>query len=276
MSERQLPRVALLNLMPSAVFSQTAEQWKSLLEVGGETEFIPVRFDDDPRLGTGCGSEYLVEACTPVSTAEESGIDALIITGANLERRADGSPLPFQDIRYYEPLTELITRSRDSNRLTVYSCLASHIALKHVYGLERDIAERKHLGVYEHSTAANWLTEGLDSIRAPHSRWGTIGTKLLEGSDITVAACSPEVGWLLAEADNAGGGKDVFIQGHPEYWAGDLDKEYKRDSSEPGFLPEHYYPDDDPDVSPIFSWEDDATQLFRNIRAHLETYKTTD
>lgn len=276
MPETQSPRVGLLNLMPSAVFTQTAEQWQGLLEVDGPIDFVPVRFDDDPRLGTGCGSEYLVEACTPLSVAEESGIDALIITGANLERRADGSPLPFQDIRYHKPLIELIDWSRENSRLTVYSCLASHIALSHVYGLDRDITPRKHLGVYAHETKESWLTAGLDSIQAPHSRWGMVGGKLLEGVDINVVASSPEVGWLLAETDTEYDGKDLFIQGHPEYWAGDLDKEYKRDSDDPGFLPEHYYPGDDAEQSPIYSWELDSIRLFRNIRRYITTSKRTD
>lgn len=52
----QLPRVRLLNLMPSAVFAQTTEQWKGLIETAGHVDFAPVRFDDDPRLGTGCAA----------------------------------------------------------------------------------------------------------------------------------------------------------------------------------------------------------------------------
>lgn len=211
----------------------------------------------------------MVERCTPVSEAEKSGIDALIITGANLERRADGSPLPYSDIRYYDPLVELIDWAQQHTRLTIYSCLASHIALYHLYGIERDMSDRKQLGVYEHVTRESWITEGLARIRAPHSRWGKIAGKLLEGHNITIVADGDEAGWLIAEADSENGSKNVFIQGHPEYWAGDLDKEYKRDSIETGFLPEHYYPNDDSSLDPIYSWELDSIALFKNIRQFL-------
>lgn len=275
MSVEQTPRIALLNLMPSVVFQQTARQWQGLFEIGGPIEFIPLRFDDDPRLGTGCGSEHLVEVCTPLSKAEQKGIDALIITGANLERRANGSPLPFQDIRFFEPLVDLIDWSQRHSRLTIYSCLASHIALNHLFGIERDIADRKQLGVYKHETRESWLTEGFSSIKAPHSRWGTIGTKLLEGCEIEVVADSSEAGWLLAKTNNMSGGNDVFIQGHPEYRVGDLDKEYKRDTVTNGSIPENYYPQDDPSQDPIYSWELDSIRLFKNLCSSLQS-ETTD
>lgn len=268
MSE-QLPKIGLLNLMPAATYQQTSHQWLDPL-VTTPAQAVNIRFDDDPRIGNSRASEALINQNTPFSDAANEGLDALIITGANLERKADSSRLPFSEIRYHSQLTEVIDWARQHTKLTIYSCLASHIALNHIFGLERDISTEKHFGVYQHDVVNNSLaTIGMDAFTAPHSRWGNISAKLLTDVGVEVVAISEEAGWLLAEGANEAGGIDLYVQGHPEYEACDLDKEYKRDLGQSA-MPENYYPNNDPTIPPQASWGLNRQQLFTNIKKYLD------
>ena len=80
---------------------------------------------------------------------------------------------------------------------------------------------------------------------------------------ITVLAESDEVGLFLAMADD---GRQIFVMGHPEYDRVTLDGEYKRDLSK-GLeiaMPKNYYPDDDPDKTPLLKWRATANNLYTN------------
>jgi homoserine O-succinyltransferase len=160
----------------------------------------------------------------------------------------------------------VIDWAEQETRTTVYSCLASHIALNHLFGLERDIQDTKTFGVYCHDIVEQtWLTQGLSTpLRSPHSRWGGVPTKLLHDAGVTVAAESFEAGWLLGQVSSAGH-ETVFLQGHPEYWRDDLLAEYRRDAASGQPIPENYFPNNDPTQTPRYDWHASAHQLFANI-----------
>lgn len=255
--------LGIVNLMPNKI--EAEQQWDPL----GVN--LAVKFDQDPRTG-GKSARYL-DGCAPISEAIHNGLDGLVITGANLELNEDGDGLlPFEDIEYYEHLTDVMDWSRSNLRLTVYSCLASHIALSQLCeGDRREFSGQKTFGVYRHEVAANHadhpLLEGLGkTVRAPHSRWGNIPGKILEDYGIQVLAAHEDAGWLMAVRETDGR-TEVFLQGHPEYGRWNLDAEYQRDRDNGQFRPDGYYRDNDPSKGPVFSWRSDQRSLFQNLHA---------
>lgn len=256
------PRIGLLNLMPAPALPKTEHQWRDGFM--GMAEIVPVRFDDDPRV-TGCRTARFIGDYVAISDVQDT-LDGLIVTGANLEVKPDGAPFPFGDIEYIAQLREVIDWAETSTSLNVYSCLASHIALNHLFGLQRDISDDKTFGVFCHDVRGDSvLTEGLAGpVRSPHSRWGSVPTKLLEDVGVDVLLEGFEPGWLLAEYQRSAGAT-VFLQGHPEYERDDLAAEYHRDAVSGQPIPQNYFPANNPSATPNYSWHEDRHQLFTNL-----------
>lgn len=114
---------------------------------------------------------------------------------------------------------------------TLFSCLSAHAALHALYGAARSPLPRKRFGVFGHELTRpdHPLLAGLGGpVPVPHSRWNTVpaGT-FAGGAEVLLGLGGGE--WHLA----AGGGEDglrhVFFQGHPEYRADTLAREYRRD-----------------------------------------------
>jgi homoserine O-succinyltransferase len=268
-------RIALLNLMPAETMERTETQWlrymsHSVLQI----EPVLLKFDDDVREREGASRASELCRYTPLKDIVGTAIDALIVTGDNLEQREkpDGSlePLPFEDITYAQQLVDVIDWARGNVRSTIYSCLASHFVLDYLYGLDREVGKSKIFGVYEHAVmhdVESDLTEGVDdTIRAPHSRWGNIPVEAFETTPVEVLAANEQIGWLMAQDDNQAGGRDVFIQGHPEYDRNDLHFEHVRDGNFAQDCPENYY---SADGKPVLSWANDARTIHTNWIASI-------
>lgn len=264
------PRIGLLNLMPAPALPKTEHQWRDAFRLAAD--IVPVRFDDDPRKD-GCRSADLLDEYEALADVQDS-LDGLVITGANLEVLPDGSPLPFEDIEYIVQLREAINWAEENTKLTVYSCLASHIALNHLFDIHRDIQSEKVFGVFCHDIVqSSSLTDGLTGvIRSPHSRWGHVPAKLLNDAGIEVLVEGFEPGWLLASRGRSRG-TTVFLQGHPEYERDDLAAEYRRDAAAGQPIPHKYFPTDNPNLTPAYTWHEDRQRLFTNL-ASLATKPT--
>lgn len=263
-------RIGLLNIMPSAALDKTHQQWQNALTQ--EVEVIPVRFSDDPRI-SGCTSSSQIE-CFQVIDDVADTLDGLVVTGANLERRPDGSEMPFDEIRFAPQLAEVIDWAESETRLTIYSCLASHFALNQLFGMRRDIEPAKVFGVFCHDVIEDSpYTRGLEiPVRAPHSRWGGISSKLLRDAGVEVLIEGFEPDWLLAQYERPTG-TSLFLQGHPEYERDDLKSEYERDALLGQFLPHKYFPRNDPTQTPDYLWGQDSATIFANISLSLTEAK---
>lgn len=272
-------RIGLLNLMPAEAMAATEVQWLrwmsgSVLQI----EPVLVKFDNDEREREGASREEILCDYTAISAVAGQGLDGLIVTGDNLEIEpkvgiATRKPIGFKQIRYAKKLDEVIDWARDNVPSTIYSCLGGHYALNYLHGLPREIGDKKTFGVYSHQVlepSSPFVRDMNSDIVSPHSRWGNVKPERLLGkSTLKILALSERVGWLLAEDDNNTGGKDLFIQGHPEYYRRDLDGEYQRDRRTGQTLPENYYEDDDPDKPIKQSWTTDARALHANYIQYI-------
>lgn len=256
----EIPKLGLLNIMPSAAYLKTEHQWR---ETFGETiEIVPVCLNETIKSDDRILDNSEVYNLYDINTS----LDGIIITGANLELNEDGSPLPFDNISYINKLREVIDWSSSENKLSIYSCLASHIALNHLFGIDREIQLEKTFGVFKHqNNGSSWLLEGLskNQIISPHSRWGRIATKFLVENEIEIISESDQAGWLLAES-NKNNNRSIFIQGHPEYQRDDLKFEFIRDIDN-SKIPINYFDSNDPKNLPIYSWAEDTRTIFKNI-----------
>jgi homoserine O-succinyltransferase len=255
---------------------QKAEaQWLGAIGNPSAIQIRPIltRFDNDPRVYDGSSYQEVLERYIPFSQIAHDGLHGLIVTGANLEihRRSAAHPepelMPWEGIHYADQLAEIVDWAHKNVRFSIYSCLASHFALKHLYGIEREFTGEKIFGVYEHelTDVKSDFTSGMDDkITAPHSRWGNISPGALGGTAIKMLAVNEQVGWLLAQGNNNAKGSDLFIQGHPEYHRRDLAEEYRRDLKHSKDIPANYFPDDNPHKSPALSWASDARALYSN------------
>ncbi len=195
------------------------------------------------------------------SEIRDRKFDGMIITGAPLEM------LEFEEITYWDELTEMMDWTRKNVTSTVFLCWAAQAALYHFYGIKKIPLNRKISGLYKHAThfKKTPLVRGFDdTFWAPHSRNTQVRLNdIKKNGEITVLADSEEAGFYLGIAEE---GKKIFIMGHPEYDRLTLDYEYKRDMKK-GLnpdIPKNYYPDDNPDNRPALNWRGHANILYTN------------
>jgi homoserine O-succinyltransferase len=134
-----------------------------------------------------------------------------------------------RDEPYWPVLAQVLDWAERNTASTVLSCLAAHAGVLHSDGISRHPLSDKQFGVFEFTKTANHpLTAGGERVRFPHSRWNEVQAEALTASGYQVLTQSPE------------GGVDSFVkmkkrslfvhfQGHPEYGAQTLLKEYRRD-----------------------------------------------
>ena len=240
--------IGLLNMMPDAALAATEQQFMRL--VGSSRQ--PAKFHVYPfsirELNRGADAEEHIRRY--YSTFDElraDGLDALIITGANV-----ANPSLDQE-QFWEPLTEVVRWAEANVASILCSCLATHALVKYQHAIDRVRLPQKRWGVYRHSICepAHPLMQDIETtFDAPHSRYNEIFRNQLEDAGLTILAESPDAGVHLAVS--ADGFRTIYFQGHPEYHAVSLLKEYKREVfrfiggelDSPPPHPENYFPDE--------------------------------
>lgn len=250
--------IAVLNLMPLKIMAET-----DLLRLLSNT---PLQIELD-LVDTGAHDshntpeEHIAEFYKTFDQIEQNYYDGFIVTGAPVER------MPFEDVDYWNRLTDIFNWARTHATSTLYICWAAFAAMYHFYGIDKVMLDRKISGVFRHhcTDALNPLLRGFDDyFHVPHSRYATVRSE-----DITA---HPGLK-ILAESDESGvyivmgrDGREFFITGHSEYSPMTLDFEYHRDLDK-GINPQipcNYYPDDNPDNKPMVKWRSHANLLFSN------------
>ena len=191
----------------------------------------------------------------------EKRFDGMIITGAPVEQ------MEFEEVDYWQELTEIIDWSESHVTSTIYLCWAAQAGLYYHYGLKKRMLEQKMFGLFWHKVMNRKipLVRGFDDVfLAPHSRHTEVPIEDIHAcKELTVLAESEEAGIFLAMAD---GGRKIFVMGHPEYDRVTLYGEYKRDLSKnlPIEIPKNYYQNDDSSNRPLLTWRAHANNLYTN------------
>ncbi len=217
--------VGLLNMMPDAAIAATERQFYRLV---GESNPIaqfymhPFTLKELPRGEQA--QAHIDRYYEPFEKIREEGLDALIITGANVTH-ADLSQEPF-----WNPLREVVEWATENVTSVLCSCLATHAVMQFHHGQKRTPLPAKRWGVFPHRVerTRHPLVNDVNTVfDVPHSRFNEISRAQFEAAGLHVLAESEAAGaHLVVSAD---GLRVVYFQGHPEYDTVSLLKEYKRE-----------------------------------------------
>jgi homoserine O-succinyltransferase len=168
--------------------------------------------------------DYINACYEPASAVMDGHLDGLIITGA--QPQADR----LSEEPYWEELAELIDWAKLHTTSTILSCLAAHAGVLHLDGVERRPLPEKCTGVFAAATeTAHPLADEQGRVRLiPHSRYNGLSRSELEQAGYVVLTSSPRCG--VDSFVKSFGSQFVFLQGHPEYDANSLAREYRRDT----------------------------------------------
>jgi homoserine O-succinyltransferase len=216
--------IGLLNMMPDKALAATERQFFRLV---GESNPIAQFYMHPftlPELPRGeAARDHIERFYDTFEQVREQGLDALIITGANVV----GPLLSAQP--FWQPLIEVIDWAHEYVTSSLCSCLATHAVLEFRYGQQRTPRPAKTWGVFPHRLVdkrhplVNDVNTRFD---VPHSRWNDVSRSQFDAAGLRVLAES-DVGVHLATSPD--GFRFVFFQGHPEYDTISLLKEYKRE-----------------------------------------------
>jgi homoserine O-succinyltransferase/O-acetyltransferase len=217
--------IGLLNMMPDAALAATERQFFRLI---GESNQI-AQFYLHPftlrELQRGPEAmTYVEQYYETFEQLQSEGLDALIITGANVTQ-----PHLAQE-PFWEPLIEVIDWAYENVTSTLCSCLATHAVLDFRYGKKRRRLPAKRWGVYPHRVIdrSHPLVRGVNTrFDVPHSRFNEIGRDQFKEANLHVLVESEKDGVHMAVSEDLF--RIVFFQGHPEYDSISLLKEYKRE-----------------------------------------------
>lgn len=239
--------VGLLNMMPDAALSATEQQFIRLVGSCNQIAQFYVYPFSIRALNRGTDAEdHIDQFYFSFDELKAQGLDALIITGANVVNPA------LEQEAFWDPLIDVVRWADENVTSILCSCLATHALVKHHHGIHRRPLPRKQWGVYSHTISApgHPLMRDINTrFDAPHSRWNDVSREQLESAGLTILAESAEAGVHLAVSRD--GFRTIYFQGHPEYHAVSLLKEYKREVNRylagelgaPPPYPEHYFPE---------------------------------
>ena len=216
--------IGLLNMMPDKALAATERQFFRLVGDSNPIAQFYVHPFTLPELARGkAAAAHIEQYYDTFEQVVDQGLDALIITGANVV----GPALSEQP--FWQPLIEVIDWAYENVTSTLCSCLATHAVLEFRYGQRRVPRPPKTWGVFPHHLVDKGHPLVYDTntrFDVPHSRWNHISRAQFDAAGLHVLAES-EVGVHLATSPH--GFRFVFFQGHPEYDTVSLLKEYKRE-----------------------------------------------
>jgi homoserine O-succinyltransferase len=240
--------IGFLNMMPDAALRATERQFIRLVgSCNRIAQFfvypfsLPALERDDEAVG------YIDRYYGDFDSLRDAGLDALIITGANVANPR------LENEAFWQPLMEVVDWAYGNVASILCSCLATHAVLKHFHGIDRQPLPKKRWGVYSHRVCAKYhplLRDINTRFDVPHSRYNDISRAQLEAAALTVLAESEDGGVHMAASPDQF--RVIYMQGHPEYDANSLLKEYRRElyryanneRDNPPPLPENYFSGD--------------------------------
>ncbi len=251
-------QVCILNLMPIKQDTEL-QLLRALSNTPLQVDVTFLNVKSHTSLNTS--ANHLNKFYTTIDEIRHKKFDGLIITGAPVE------DIAFEEVDYWEEVCEIMDWTKTHVTSTIFICWAAQAAFYHYYGIQKKPLSEKLFGVYDHKVSNRKvpLLRGFDDVFcAPHSRHTeTPADKIHACKDITVLAESEEAGIFLAIANE---GKQIFLNGHPEYDRYSLKNEYFRDLNKglPIHIPYNYFPGDDPDQKPLLQWRSHSNNLYSN------------
>ena len=251
-------RIVILNLMPLKITTETdLVRLLSNTPLQVEISFMKIK----SHTSKNTPIEHMKTFYTDFDKMRGEKYDGMIITGAPVEQ------MPFEEVSYWEEITQIFDWARTHVTSTLYICWAAQAGLYHFYGVPKYDLPAKMFGVFRHSLREPFVPifRGFDDeFFVPHSRHTEIRREdIMKVPELTLLSESEESGVYMAMAR---GGREFFITGHSEYSPYTLNDEYMRDLGKglPINKPRNYYRNNDPAQGPVVRWRGHANLLFTN------------
>jgi homoserine O-succinyltransferase len=216
--------IALVNNMPDPALDATERQFGALLAASAgdiAVRLLLFSIAEVPRSDYMRGE--LAGRYRDVSDLWDINLDGLIVTGT--EPRAKN----LKDEPYWNSLSDVVDWARENTFSTIWSCLAAHAAVLHADGVQRRALPEKMFGVFqcEAAGAHPMIVDAAFGLRVPHSRFNELPEKALKACGYRILTRSALAGVdMFAKQEKS---FHLFLQGHPEYEASTLLREYRRD-----------------------------------------------
>ena len=250
--------ILILNLMPLKEETET-----QLLRALSNT---PLQVDCtflmlSTHVSKNTSASHLNKFYVSFESIRRNRFDGMIITGAPVEN------LAFEEVNYWPELAAIMEWSKTHVTSTLHICWGAQAGLYYHYGIPKYRRENKLSGIYNHRVLDRKvpLVRSLnDFFLAPHSRYTEVrGEDILKHPELIILAESDEAGVFLVMSRD---GRQIFVQGHPEYDRMTLNNEYHRDQDK-GLKPElpcNYYDRNDPSSVPVLTWRNTSNTLYTN------------
>lgn len=224
-SQADCLKIALINNMPDAALEDTEIQFFELVDAASGK--IPVRLKLHSLSGVPRGKrgeQHLNTFYFNTDDLLNSQYDAVIMTGTE-PRQANLRNEP-----YWSALASVLDWAESNTVSTILSCLAAHAGVLHSDGINRHPLSDKQFGVFDFARAANHqlTADAGERVRFPHSRWNEVQAHALHSCGYLVLTRSAE-GGVDSFVKKKKRSLFVHFQGHPEYEAQTLLKEFRRD-----------------------------------------------
>ena len=218
-------RIALINNMPDPALEDTEAQFFDLLDTAAGSLPVAVKLYSLPGIPRGnTGNAHMASFYWDFADLFQSRFDGVIVTGTEPHQPE------LKQEPYWSALVDVFNWAEENASSIVLSCLAAHAAVLQGDGIARRRLADKQFGVFDERKCSDHplLHEIPEPLRFPHSRWNELDERSLAQAGYTVLTKSAEAGAnMFVKARK--GCLFVHFQGHPEYGAGTLGKEFRRD-----------------------------------------------
>jgi homoserine O-succinyltransferase len=218
-------RLAFINNMPDAALEDTELQFFELIDAASGDLPVVLKLHSLSGVPRGeRGQQYLNSFYSSTDDLLNNQFDGMIMTGTE-PRESD-----LRDEPYWSAITNVLDWAESNTVSAILSCLAAHAGVLYSDGIERHPLADKQFGVFDFARVGyHELTNGAaEQMRFPHSRWNEVRADALTANGYLVLTQSTE-GGVDSFVKKKKRSLFVHFQGHPEYEAHTLLKEYRRD-----------------------------------------------
>jgi homoserine O-succinyltransferase len=250
-------QIGLLNLMPNKI--KTELQLARLLGASPlQIELTLIRVGSHKTRNTS--DDHLLNFYDTWEEAKHRKFDGFIITGTPIET------IPYEQVTYWNEMTQIFDWTRTNVHSTMTLCWGAMAALHHFHAVPKHTLAAKTFGVFRPRIlhTSPYLNGFSDKLSVPISRWASIRAEdVTRCPELTLLAASEEGGASIIE-DRAA--RRLYMLDHLEYDSDTLADEYFRDvkANVPIAPPANYFPNNDPDQTPLNRWRSHAFLLFCN------------
>ena len=251
-------QILILNLMPLKEDTET-QLLRALSNTPLQVDCTFLMIESHKSKNTS--QTHLNKFYTYFSDIKYNQYDGMIITGAPIEL------YDYEQVGYWNELCKIMEWSKLYVTSTLHICWGAQAGLYYHYGIQKHERKSKLSGVYTHQVLHRKtpLVRSMDDyVNCPHSRYTEVLEEdIAKEEELVILAKSKEAGVLLV-TDRIG--RQIFVQGHPEYDRMSLSNEYHRDVAKglSPAVPINYFEDNNPANTPVLTWRNFSNTLYAN------------